>query len=69
MVRPNSELSVLLEGYQRRLEKFKGDPEAAKALLSQGEMKADEKLDPAQLASLTTVASLLLNLDEIINKG
>ena len=64
-----SELSVLLKGYQRRLNQFKRNPEAAKSLLSLGEMKVDPKKDPAQLASLTTVASLILNLDEIITKG
>ena len=64
-----SELSVLLKGYQRRLNRFKRDPEAAKSLLSLGEMKVDPQKDPAQLAALTTVASLILNLDEIITKG
>ena len=32
-------------------------------------MKVDPKKDLAQLASLTTVATLILNLDEIITKG
>jgi len=64
-----TELTVLLNGYKRRLQKFSNDPEAAKSLLSQGEMTVDPKLDSAKLASLTTVASLILNLDEIITKG
>lgn len=64
-----SELSILLKGYQRRLNQFKRNPEAAKSLLSLGEMKVDPQKDPAQLAALTTVTSLILNLDEIITKG
>jgi hypothetical protein len=36
--------------------------------LSQGESQRDEKLDAAELATYTTVASLILNLDEMVTK-
>ena len=62
------ELATLGKGYHRRLEKFQADPDAAKSLITQGESKPDPKLDPAKLAALTTVASILLNLDETITK-
>ncbi|MFT4549483.1 MAG: hypothetical protein ACI8XO_003595 [Verrucomicrobiales bacterium] len=66
---PNSEeLATLTNGYNRRLKKYQTDPAAAKALINHGESKPDPSLDPTELAALTTVASILLNLDETITK-
>jgi len=48
--------------------KFAADPAAAKKLLAVGHSPLPEKLDPAELAAWTTVASLVLNLDETISK-
>ncbi len=45
---------------------FSADPEAAQKLLAQGEGKADETLDPLDLAAATVVAELLLNFDETV---
>lgn len=60
------ELSRLRAGFDRRLARFESEAGAAKALVEQGESDASEKLDPARLAAMTTVASILLNLDEAI---
>ena len=38
-------------------------------LISVGELKPDAKLNPSELAAWTMIANLLLNLDEVINKG
>jgi hypothetical protein len=62
------ELRVLLAGYDRRLERFKESPQSAAKLLGRGEAKVSEKLSPVELAAMTTVAGVLLNLDEVINK-
>ena len=62
------ELRVLLAGYGRRLERFKMSPQSAAKLLGRGEAKVSEKLSPVELAAMTTVAGVLLNLDEVINK-
>jgi hypothetical protein len=62
------ELKVLRETFDRRLAEFKAKPEAATELLSIGESKRDEKLDVGELAAYTTVASMVLNLDEVITK-
>jgi len=62
------ELRVLLAGYERRLERFKASPQSAVKLLGRGEAKVSEKLSPVELAAMTTVAGVLLNLDEVINK-
>jgi mono/diheme cytochrome c family protein len=42
--------------------------EDAKALISLGESKADEKLEPVLLASYTMVVNQMMNLDEVLNK-
>ncbi|MBL8829879.1 MAG: DUF1553 domain-containing protein [Planctomycetaceae bacterium] len=47
---------------------FTTHPERAQALLKVGESKVDETLPAPRLASLTMVASQLLNLDEALNK-
>ncbi len=62
------ELRILLAGYGRRIERFKASPGSASKLLQRGEAKVSEKLNPVELAAMTTVAGVLLNLDEVINK-
>ena len=44
------------------------DPEAARKYLSQGESPRDEELDVSELAAYSTLASLILNMDETITK-
>ena len=39
------------------------------ALISVGEAKPDANLDAVELATWTTLANLILNLDEVITKG
>jgi hypothetical protein len=63
------ERDVLLGIHDRELEKFRKDPAAAKKLLSVGESPHNEKVDQAELAAWTTVASTLLNMDEVITKN
>jgi hypothetical protein len=63
-----TELDVLVGGYNRRLAVYRADPKRAAALLSQGESPVSDAHNKAELAAMTTVASVLLNLDEIINK-
>jgi hypothetical protein len=64
----DNELEILLSGYRKRLVFFLHNPQAAQALLSQGESLVADHLPKGQLAALTTVASVILNLDEVINK-
>jgi hypothetical protein len=47
---------------------YRKDPAAAEALLSVGESKPDPRVDKAELAAWTTVASVILNLDETITR-
>jgi hypothetical protein len=62
------ELKVLRETFDRRLASFQKNPDGAKKLLAAGESPRDEKLDASELAAYTTVASMILNLDETITK-
>ena len=64
-----SEAALLLETLQVHAEEFKADPEAAKALITVGESKPDETLEAVEVATWTMIANLILNLDEVLNKG
>jgi hypothetical protein len=47
---------------------FSRHPQEAVKLLSVGERKNDGKLNASELAAYAAVASLILNLDELITK-
>jgi mono/diheme cytochrome c family protein len=63
-----SELKVLVAGFERWLAQFRKQPEAVQKLLKFGESPVDARLDPPELAAYTTVANLILNLDEVVTK-
>jgi hypothetical protein len=63
------ELAVLKRIYDAQLDAYHHDPSAADKLLKIGESPRDEKLDAPDLAAWTTVASVILNLDETITRG
>ena len=64
----DAELRILAAGYAEHLREFHRDPESAKRLLKAGESLLDPKLDRAELAAYSAVASLILNLDEAVTK-
>ena len=67
--RPNEKESALLANSLAHLrEKYSGNDEAAKQLISTGESKPDPNLPPTELAAQTGFALLLLNLDETLTK-
>jgi len=63
------ELGVLRKILEKQLAVYRQDREAALKLLSVGESPRNEKLDAAELAAWTTIASVILNLDETLTKG
>ncbi|HEX5272106.1 MAG TPA: PSD1 and planctomycete cytochrome C domain-containing protein [Gemmataceae bacterium] len=68
--RPDSkELAELVSAYRDHLARYTKDVEAARKLIAVGESKPDAKLDASELAAMTMVSNLILNLDEVINKG
>ena len=63
-----AELAILKTSLERALLDFQADPAGAAALLKVGEASTDAKLGVVELASYTTLASILLNLDETVTK-
>jgi hypothetical protein len=59
---------VLLGSFQHYLDGFETNPEAARKLVSEGDSPRNEKLNVSELAAYTTVASLILNMDETVTK-
>ena len=59
---------VFRDLYDSQLKAFNADVKRAGELLKFGETTRDESLDPARHAAWTTVASAILNLDEVITK-
>ena len=62
------ETRILLAGLDYHLERFRQHPTLAEGLLTIGEHPVNEQHDPCELAAYTTIASLILNLDETITK-
>ena len=50
------------------LDYYAAHGEDAKQLISVGETKSDQALDPATLAAWTMLANEMMNLDEVLNK-
>lgn len=68
IARPADEetLDILVENLQFFRQHYAESPEEAKKLLSVGASPTDGSLDPIQHAALTSVAHLILNLDEFV---
>ena len=64
-----SELDVLVTIYRDATREFQAQPEAAEKLLKSGASPRNEALDATAHAAMTTVANLLLNLDETLTRG
>ena len=62
------ELAVLTQRLQNLRVVFAKDDAAARKLIAVGASKASDKVSPVDLAAFTSLASLLLNLDETISK-
>jgi Protein of unknown function (DUF1553)/Protein of unknown function (DUF1549)/Concanavalin A-like lectin/glucanases superfamily/Planctomycete cytochrome C len=62
------EASVLRDLLAKQMAAYRRDNKAAVALLKVGESPLDQKLDVAEAAAWTVVASTILNLDETISK-
>ena len=63
------EEALLLKTFQAHYQELEADPEAAKKLITVGESAPDETLDAVEVAAWTMIANLILNLDEVLNKG
>ena len=64
----NRELEILGEELEHQRQYFAADSEATQKFLGIGESSPDESLDAVELAAMTCVARVLLNLDETLTK-
>jgi len=64
----SQESAVLVEAAKQALSDYRRHRSEAAALLTVGASKSDPSLNPQELAAWTTVASIILNLDETITK-
>ena len=71
LIRPPSdkEKQVITQLFQKELVEFKSKPDQAKALAASETNEAAKKLDPVQLATWTSIANILLNLDAVLTKS
>ena len=63
------ELAAIVEAFESEQRKLAESPETALKILQVGESEFDSTLDQSQLATFASIASLFLNLDEVITKG
>ena len=63
------EAKNLLSAFGDYLKEYQANPDAAQDVINIGELPPDKDLDPSELAAWMMVANVILNLDEVINKG
>ncbi|HEV3237731.1 MAG TPA: PSD1 and planctomycete cytochrome C domain-containing protein [Gemmataceae bacterium] len=63
------ETAILKKVFEEQLSVYQKDEKAAIKLLAVGESQRNEKLNPSELAAWSVVASVIINLDEAVNKG
>ncbi len=61
-------LKVLRSSHSEYLAYYRTEPQKAKELISVGASKFDPLIDPSELAAMTLIANVLLNLDETVTK-
>jgi mono/diheme cytochrome c family protein len=64
-----TERGVLTRALAQLRTEFTSQPDQARALLAVGDTPADPSLNPAEFAAATTVAGMILNLDETLTKN
>ncbi len=63
------EIAILTTIYKQQLAEYRKGQGAAEKLLKVGDFKAKESLNHDELAAWTTIANLLINLDETVTKS
>ncbi len=64
----DKDAAILASSLAKFRQQYAADPEAARALISTGESKPDASIPASELAAHTSLALLLLNLDETLTK-
>ncbi len=63
------ETTIVMEGLQKHLARYKADPIASSKIIRIGESKFRDGLNEPELAAYTMLANTLLNLDETVNRN
>ena len=63
------ETTILRRVLEQQLARFQAQPTNSEKLLAVGDSARDERLVPNELAAYTIVASVILNLDEVVTKN
>lgn len=63
-----AEMQLLLALYQEQLEHYRERGDAAKKLVSHGESKVNEAIEPVELAAMTVLCQAMINLDASVWK-
>ena len=67
--RPSAKMSeALLDSFRHSLDRFQTDPEAARKFVNVGESPVETRWNTSELAAYSSVASLILNMDETVTK-
>jgi hypothetical protein len=71
LVRPalEREVTALVSLYEKRLENYRKDPASARTLATEPLGSLPQGWDSAELAALTSVCNVILNLDEFLTRG
>ena len=64
-----AEMEALQELARAQLDHFRSSPEAAGLLIESGDSEFDATIDPVELAAWTLVSSVVLNMDETLNRS
>jgi len=64
----SKEQALLVRAFQSQLDRFQSKPGSAEKFLAQGEAPKAAGLPANQLAAYATIASIVLNLDEVVTK-
>lgn len=66
---PSQKIAAVLQiAHRSYLDEFCARPEGAKALLTVGRLPVPEAADPVELAAMTALANVILNLDAFVTK-
>ncbi len=63
------EIGILQRALEKQLQIYRTNPKAAEALLRVGESPRDDSIAAPDLAAYTILASVILNLDEVVTKN
>jgi len=63
-----AEMRILISGLNRRIAAYRVNPAAAEKLVAIGDFPREPGVSAPDLAAYTMTASVLLNMDETINK-